>query len=433
VGAFSGDYLGPLGDGQTAVIIGGGPSGAACAIALKNLAVELGRKIEVIIYEGKTFAGEIHHNQCVGVLSPPLREIMGERLGVAFPDHLVQTSIGGYVLHSDRRSIVLEEEGEPSYVVKRVQFDDYLLGKARERGVRVVQCRVTDLEFAWDRVVVYSEGDNRRADVLVGAFGLDDGAIQLFQRATTPRRRDAYAPPRCLDSIVTRIYPDPDFLAGFGDRIHAFLPAMPRIEFGAVTPKHDHLTVNIAGAQVDARLMDEFLTFAPVKKVLPPSFSPSSRELAYFKGRFPVSLARGYYNDRYVVAGDAAGLLRPFKGKGVTYGCITGIRAAETIMKEGISKAAFRGYERKSQEVLDDMIYGRIVRWLAIASAYYGFLDPVLEMAKNDHALRRALFDAVSAHKLFKEIVRDTLRPGLAARLAAASALALLGFQPRSS
>jgi flavin-dependent dehydrogenase len=232
---------------------------------------------------------------------------------------------------------------------------------------------------------------------------------------------------------VTRIYPDPDFLAGFGDRIHAFLPAMPRIEFGAVTPKHDHLTVNIAGAQVDARLMGDFLTFAPVKRVLPPSFNPSSSDLAYFKGRFPVSLARGYYNDRYVMAGDAAGLLRPFKGKGVTYGCLTGIRAAETIMKEGISKAAFRAYERKSQEVLDDMVYGSIVRWLAIASAYYGFLDPVLEMAKNDHALRRALFDAVSANKLFKEIVWDTLRPGLAARLAAASALALLGFKPRSS
>ena len=34
--------LGALQDGQTVVIIGGGPGGAACAIALKSLAAERG-------------------------------------------------------------------------------------------------------------------------------------------------------------------------------------------------------------------------------------------------------------------------------------------------------------------------------------------------------------------------------------------------------
>ena len=68
--------MGALEDGQSVAIIGGGPSGAACAITLKNLAAETGREIDVILYEGKEFSGEPHYNQCVGVLSPPIETIM---------------------------------------------------------------------------------------------------------------------------------------------------------------------------------------------------------------------------------------------------------------------------------------------------------------------------------------------------------------------
>ena len=62
--------------------------------------------------------------------------------------------------------------------------------------------------------------------------------------------------------------------------------------------------------------------------------------LVYFKGRFPRSLAHNYYGDRYVMIGDAAGLVRAFKGKGVTTAVMTGIRAAETILNHGISHQA---------------------------------------------------------------------------------------------
>ena len=68
--------LGPLQNGGHVVVVGGGPGGAACAIALRRLARSLGREIQVTVYEGKTFAGERHYNQCVGVVSPPIRQIL---------------------------------------------------------------------------------------------------------------------------------------------------------------------------------------------------------------------------------------------------------------------------------------------------------------------------------------------------------------------
>ncbi len=422
--------MGPLRGGQTVAIIGGGPAGASCAIALLNAAQKLGVKIEVVMYEGKDFGSEFHHNQCVGVLSPPLDTVLSDGLGVAFPLHLVQRTVSKYVLHSDHQELELEGNGAPAYTVSRVRFDDYLLWQARSRGATLVRSRVTDLEFFWDRVIVYAESESRSVDVVVAAFGLDEGSGQFLLRATGVRGAEAYRAPDCVHSIVTRVPQDEARLDNLGSAIHAFLPSDHAIEFGAVTPKRDHLTINIAGAGVTAANMDRFLRLPEVRGVLPAGFDPVATPPVYFKGHFPVNTARGICHDRYVAVGDASGLLRSFKGKGVTYACITGLRAARAMMGEGICKDAFeKAYLGDCGEILADIPYGRAVRWLAIQGSRYGLVDMVISQARTDATLRRALFDAVSANRFYREIVADTMKPGLMLRLAGGGLLALLGVR----
>jgi flavin-dependent dehydrogenase len=433
--------LSALQDGQTVAIIGGGPGGAACAIALKNLAAETGIEIDVVLYEGKVFRGGTHYNQCVGVLSPPIEKIVADELGVPFPHHLVQGKISSYILHSNRQKIALIDDQEPSYTLRRVHFDAYLLEQARMRGVRVIHSRVTDVELRWDKVGIYSESKQCQADVVVGAFGLDDGGCRLFERATAHTRRNSYHQPQALSSIVTKIHPRDEFLREFGEHIHAFLPAVPQIEFGAITPKRDHLTINIAGATISSVWMDRFLELPAVKHVLPKGgdLLPSDSDLrendfAYFRGRFPISVADNFYGDRYVIVGDAAGLVRSFKGKGVNSACISGLAAAKAMIRDGISKEAFRSSfitDPHLQAVLNDLAYGRIVRRLAITSANYGFLDGVIALAKVEPTLSRALLNCVSAHKPYREIVRETLQPALALKLLGAIGLSRLGLNAR--
>jgi flavin-dependent dehydrogenase len=404
--------LGPLRDGARVVVVGGGPAGAGTALALNRLARRTGRAIDVTVFEGKVFAGERHFNQCAGVLSPPVAEVMEESLGIPFPRHLIQREIAGYVLHSDRRAILLDSDDPPSYAVRRVQFDDHLLESARAAGIRVVACRVTDLEFHDDRVVVYAENGNAEADVVVGAFGADDGAAAVFRRSTE------YRAPRFLSSIVTKIHPGPELMAAFGDRIHAFLPSMPGVEFGAVTPKGNHLTTNIAGEDVDAATMDAFLRRDAVRSVLPRrEGAKGKRDLAFFKGRFPISPARAFHGDRWVAVGDAAGLVRPFKGKGVTSAILTAARAAETILRDGISQRAFSRYRRACRDITDDLPYGRAMRALAMALRRLNLLDSVMALAERDDRLRRALFGAVSAQSTYRAIVHDLSSPLWIARM----------------
>lgn len=410
-------------DGRV-VIIGGGPGGTACALALQRLAGQMNRRIQILLLESKQFAEERHYNQCAGVLSPPLAELLEQQLGVPFPYHLVRGKVPGYVLHAANQQILLKDREQSGLALRRVQFDAYMLENVIQRGIQVLPARAVDLEFHTDNaahslanrndsrrhpVVVYTEKPSIEADVVVGAFGLDAGSAAMFARST------AYRPPQALDSVVTKYHPGPDGMAAFGPHIHAFMPAHPHIEFGAITPKGNHLTINIAGRAVNASLMRAFLESPAVQAVLPNLVDAGTHDpndLRFFKGRFPRSIAKGYYGDRYVMVGDAAGLVRAFKGKGVTSAVQTGIRAAHTILQAGITHRAFhRHYRIANQDIIDDLLYGKSMRRLAIFMARYGLLGAVLRAARHNPDVETALFNAVSAHAPYRQVLAQSLRP----------------------
>jgi flavin-dependent dehydrogenase len=395
------DAMGPLGSGQIVGIIGGGPAGVGCALALKKIAADRGITLHIVLYEGKDFDTQPHYNQCVGVLSPPIVQILQEELGIPFPYHLVQRIITGYVLHSDDQELALPGDEEPSVAVRRVTFDSYMLNMAKKRGVEIVKSRVTDLEFDEDSVMIYSETDNRRVDVVVGAFGLDAGTAGIFEKMTP------YRQPRYLDSIVTKIHPGEEIVARFENNIHAFLPRLREIEFGAVTPKKNHLTINVAGAEVTAQSLKRFLEMPAVRRVLPATERWNPGDLSYFKGRFPIAVARGFYGDRYVIIGDAAGLLRPFKGKGVNTAILTGMRVARTMFDEGIHRKAFGTFTAKCKDITNDLPYGKFVRFAALRISNWGLLNPILAVARQNDRLRRALFNSVSAHQTYRAIMGE--------------------------
>ncbi|NUN22419.1 MAG: hypothetical protein HUU09_03010 [Candidatus Jettenia caeni] len=397
--------LGPLKNNQTVVIIGGGPAGTSCAITLKNLAKKRNINLEVILYELKDFEGGIEHNECAGVLSQPIERIIEEKLEIPFPWHLVKRKVTGYYLHTDGQVIKLDGEGEVSYTLRRIQFDAYLLQKAKEAGVTIIRGKATNVEIGQHKVIVYSEIKHVLADVIVGAFGLEEGTNRIFESETP------YKSPKFLLTILTKFHPkgkhhDLEDTDGY---IHAFLPSRKDIEFGAITPKDDHYTINIAGAKISSRSMDEFLRLPDVLGVLPQNFREFLDKLDYHRGCFPIKPAKNLFGNRYVTIGDAAGLIRPFKGKGVNAACLMGIAAAETMIYAGISKEAFQTYADNFQEIMRDIPYAKAARKFVIWGTYYGFLAPIIQIAKNHPSCKQALFDSISGKKMYREILLDSI------------------------
>src|SRR4030067_962014 len=114
-----------------------------------------------------------------------------------------------------------------------------------------------------------------------------------------------------------KFHSDPAFIEKKrGSIIYAYLcpPGIPNLEFGAITPKGDHIIVNVAGANATVEDMFAFLSTAVVREHLPP-LSIDEQEVS--RGKFPGAPAEGAVADTHLTVGDATGWLRPFKGKGI--------------------------------------------------------------------------------------------------------------------
>jgi flavin-dependent dehydrogenase/ribosomal protein S18 acetylase RimI-like enzyme len=413
---------------STVVIIGGGPGGTACAIKLLQGADARGIRLRVLIFEGKDF--HVHANQCVGVLSPPIEEVLARELDVHLPRSLIKREIFGYRLHGPRENVLLTGHGahagetghgRATYAVERAAFDQFMLDRARELGAQVISSRVTGVEFIrsreLDEVRVYSESLYERADALVGAFGLDEAMLSVFEDVTRSGGR-FLRPSKWLKSYLTTIETTARFQTEkLGHIVHAFLlpPLCPRIEFGAITPKGDHILVNIAGESVSSYDLDQFLQMPQVQALLP-AFDPLT--INYYEGRFPSAPARGASGHRYALVGDATGWLRPFKGKGISTAIITGIRAAETMLEHGVSQAAFKHYRRACADLRGDYHYGVMVRRLMLLGAR-ALLDPMIDVGKTDPLMYDALFNSVSGHDSYRNIIKHSLKPRLVRKVAA--------------
>jgi flavin-dependent dehydrogenase len=400
--------LGPLRGGETVAIVGGGPAGASCAIALKHLAAKRQISVNVLLYEAKDLDGEQQYNQCAGLLSPPIVEVMEQQLGVKFPSHLVQREVTGYVFRGSRESICLLGKGEPSLALRRVQFDRYLAGEAVRRGVRIIRARVQDLEINRGGVRIFTDSGTQTADVVVGAFGLDSGTAAAFARATP------YRAPHCIETLVTKLHPPIEQMARHGKAAYAFLPPFDGVEFAAIIPKGNHLTLVMAGRKLRTEMMDRLLQWGPLREIVRPEECQEQPPECH-KGRFPTSLAHHIHGKRYLTIGDAAGLVRPFKGKGVTTACQTGCLAATTMLDCGVGEDAMHHFYAECQHLTDDIFYGRIVRKLVRVARGAGAMDELIRQAHQDAALRAAMYCCVSGEGTFQHLLAETagVRRGL--------------------
>lgn len=394
--------LGPLRDGARVAIIGGGPAGVAVALTLMRNAAQRQIGFDITIFEPKQFG--MHYNQCIGVLSPPILEILREELGIELPEDMVQRTINGYVLHGGGETILLEEAGGHAQAVRRVDFDTYMLRRAENLGANVVRSRVTAIERTPAGVVLFSDSSQTVADVVFACFGLDATLSASLSRS------GAYRPPRVIETLVTRYAAEPEVLERFANNVQAWMPALEGVEFAALTPKSEHVSLVLAGNRLRIASLEKFLEFPAVRQFLPDNF-----ELGLvYKGQFPCSPARGFYDDRFISVGDAAGLIRPFKGKGINSAFITGIAAARTAVEHGISRQALGAYRRACAEILRDNLPGQIVRRAANFMSHHLGMGPVIRYARRNEKFRWALAMSVTGGAPYRAIMRRCLSPSVA-------------------
>jgi len=338
-----------LRDGARVGIIGGGPAGAFFGYFLCQMAERAGLDIAVDLYEPRNYTcpGPKGCNMCGGIVSESLMQNLATE-GIALPATVIQRRIDSYFLHMDVGSVriatplhemriaaVARGAGPITSPEPQDSFDAFLLDLAKKRGVRQVQERVADvgIEDQMPRLKT-TNGTEQTYDLLVSAVGVNSPLLKNLtglRNYQPPQRTKAYVAEFQLGEAMIERY--------LGNAMHVFLLNLPKLDFAALIPKSDFVTLCLLGDGIDKSLVDAFLTSKEVKEVLPPHWELPKKH-CHCSPNLSVSTAGQPFGDRIVFVGDC-GTTRLFKD-GIGAAFRTAKAAAKTAVFGGIAGDDFQ-------------------------------------------------------------------------------------------
>jgi len=426
-GSQNGDLI--LRDGSRVGVIGGGPAGSFFGYFLLDMAERVGIELDVEILEPRDFSvpGAQSCNMCGGIVSESLVQALAAE-GINLPPSVVERGIDSYVLHMREGSVRIETP----LLEKRIaavhrgagprgaqdwrwqSFDGFLLDRVLSRGAKLVRERVEDVRWHEGRPSVVGAGREPRAyDLLAVAAGVNTSILDKLGALS-----HSYRPPRTTKTYICEIHLGVDGVHElFGSAMHVFLLDLPRLEFAALIPKGEHVTLCLLGERIDGDLVRAFLASPEVRGCLPPGWS-APKDLCRCAPHMNVGPARRPYADRVVFVGDS-GVARLYKdGIGSAYR--TAKAAAVTAVFDGISGDAFgRRFARSCRAIRADNAIGRLVfaiagRQRSQRSACRGILRMAAaeqRLSGNARRMSMVLWDVFTGSAPYREVFVRTLHP----------------------
>ena len=434
-----------LDDGSRVGVIGGGPAGSFFSIFLLDLADRMGVDIQVDIYEPRDYTrpGPAGCNMCGGIISETLVQNLAAE-GINLPPTVVQRGIDSYMLHMDVGSVRIETPLQESRIgavyrgpgprdlkeIKWGSFDGFLQNLAIEKGANVINQRVDEILWAGDLPQVkIRKGEPHTYDLVTISVGVNTASRKLFANLDFD-----YEPPKTTKTFIQEYYLGEEQIQEvMGSSMHVFLLDLPRLEFAAIIPKGDYVSVCLLGEDIDKELISNFMSSTEVKNVFPPAWDFDARS-CNCSPRINISGARQPYDDRIVFIGDS-GVTRLYKdGIGAAYR--TAKSAATTAVLQGISAEDFKEYYwpacRKIE--IDNMVGQMMFMVTRIIQGQQIARRAVLRMTANEQKkadskkrMSMVLWDMFTGSAPYKDIFVRTLSPAFLARLVGDLAISVTG------
>jgi flavin-dependent dehydrogenase len=422
-----------LHDGSRIAVVGGGPAGSFFAFFLLKMAEAIDLSLEVDIFEPRSFryCGPAGCNHCGGIVSESLVQILAAE-GINLPPSVVQRGIESYVVHMDVGSVAIASPAGERRIAALYRgngprnggdtpwdsFDDYLQGMAVERGARVVRQLISDVEWREDRPwLLGPDGERDRYDLVAVASGVNSNFLRLLDKLPAD-----IEPPSTTRTYICEFRSSQDeVLRVLGNAMHVFLLTIPRLEFAAIIPKGEFVTVVMLGDELDQELIDAFLRDPVVRRCFPTDATPcvcSCSPLINMGAR-----ARPY-GDRIVLIGDS-GVTRLYKD-GIGAAFRTAKAAAATAAYQGVSAEAFRDhYWPACRAIARDNAIGKVIFGTTTVFKHSrvsrrAILRMAMREQENAAAPRHMsslLWNLFTGSAPYREIFRGTLHPGFLANM----------------
>lgn len=432
-----------LHDGSRVAVIGGGPAGSFFSFFLLDTAKRIDLDIHVDIFEPRDFTqpGPIGCNMCGGIISESLVQMLATE-GILLPPTVVQRGIDSYALHMDVGSVVINTPTQEKRIgaisrgpgprdlkeIKWDSFDGYLQKLALDKGASVINKRVREINWVDGRPQLKTGKDfSESYDLLAFAVGVNSASRKLLANMDSE-----YESPQTTKTFIQEYYLGAERIAEvLGSSMHVFLLDIPRLEFAAIIPKGDYVSVCLLGEEVDNELIQSFMNAPEVRSCFPPDWNPDARS-CFCSPRISVSGASHPYGDRFVFVGDC-GVTRLYKdGIGAAYR--TAKAAATTAALQGISAENFADHYRPAcQRIETDNLIGKFVFFVTRQIQKRRFTRrAVLRMTSDEQAQAEAnrqmsmvLWDTFTGSAPYREILLRTLGPRFLLRLCGDMAISL--------
>lgn len=417
-----------LTNGSRVAVLGGGPAGSLFSFFLLKTLALLDTEISLDIYEPRRFEdrGPAGCNHCGGIVSESLVQILATE-GISLPSEVVQRGIDSYMLHMDIGSVRIEtplHEKRIAAVYRgngpraspptiTVGFDRYLLELAVHAGAQVQRKLVTEIKWSGTRpCVVCADGVEATYDLLVVASGVNSQIMGMAENVGVNYK----APATVMTFIAEFDLGKPTIEQHLGSSMHVFLLDLPRLEFAALIPKGDFVTVCMLGQDIDEELVNTFLNSPEVRRCFPGALVPAS--VCHCFPRINVRRAHKPFADRIAFIGDS-GVTRLYKdGIGAAYR--TSKAAAMTAALHGISQDAFaRHYWPACRAIDRDNMIGRFVFVVChLIQKLRFWRRAVLRMTSreqtkpgNKRRMSSVLWDVFTGSAPYREVLLRTFHP----------------------
>ena len=416
-----------LKDGSRVAVIGGGPAGSFFSYFLLKMAEAIDLELEVDIFEPRFFTrgGPSGCNHCGGIVSESLVQILAAE-GINLPTEVVQRGIESYVVHMDVGSVAIQSPAKESRIAALYRgngprdggelqwesFDGYLQGMAVERGARVRHKLVTGVDWTDGKpVLIENDGHASAYDLVTVSAGVNSNFIGMLKDSPA-----GVAPPKTTRTYIC------EFKVGregvheiMGNAMHVFLLSIPRLEFAALIPKGEFVTMVMLGDELDQELVHAFLDDPTVRRCFPTDEKPV---VCSCSPLINMGATKRPYGDRIVMIGDS-GVTRLYKdGIGASYR--TAKAAAATAVYQGISADTFEEhYWPACKAISSDNAIGKVIFGVTTLFKHSKISRrAILRMTSLEQEQEKAphmssvLWNMFTGSAPYKEIFTSTLHPG---------------------
>jgi len=265
-------------------------------------------------------------------------------------------------------------------------------------------------------------------DLLVVATGLNSGSHKLFTG-----NEHGYEPPGITKTVIREYKLGEAVIEKYlGNSMHVFLLDVPRLEFAALIPKGDYVTVCMLGEDIDSALVESFLQRREVLDCMPPGWD-WQQKACLCAPKMYLQAARRPFADRLVFIGDS-GVARLYKdGIGSAYR--TAKAAATAAALHGISEADFeRHFWPICRTIERDNRLGRFVfamtdllqKWTFSRRAVLSMVRSEQSVDGRNRLMSQILWDTFTGSARYRDIFLRTVWPVFIGRVLRFLALSLL-------